>query len=121
LGAEVRVKGLKLQREIFDFLQERGYLVFYEVKRCDLAFFSKNLEILYVVEVKNYRIPKNKMRKIVYRLNQKKKQVAEHFRKLGFKFKQVVPILIARVFERRSRKVLCYALEEFMNLLNKIG
>jgi len=114
LGAEVRVKGLKLQRKIFEFLQKQSYLVFSEVERCDIVFFSKNMEILYVCEVKNYRIPKNKIRKIVYRLNRKKKQIAEHFCKLGFDFKQVVPILIAQSFERKSRKVLCFSLRDFL-------
>ena len=115
MGAEVRVKGLELQNYIYKTLQERGYLVFKEHPcRADIVFFSKNMEILYVVEVKNYVIPKNKMRKIVYRLNQKKKRVAEHFRKLGFRFKQVVPILIACGFERKSRRCLCFSLRDFL-------
>jgi len=115
LGAEVRVKGLQLQNYIYKTLQERGYLVFKEHPcRADIVFFSRNLEVLFVCEVKNYWIPKNKMLKIVYRLNKKKRRVAKHFQKLGFKFNQVIPVLIAQGFERKSRRCLCFSLCNFL-------
>jgi len=114
LGAEVRVKGLQLQNYIYKTLQERGYLVFKEVERCDVVFFSKNHKILFVCEVKNYVIPKNKMRKIVYRLNQKKKQVAKHFQELGFKFDKTIPVLVSLGFEKTSRSALCFTLRDFL-------
>jgi len=115
LGAEVRVKGLQLQNYIYKALKERGYLVFKEYPcRADVVFFSKNHKILFVCEVKNYVIPKNKMRKIVYRLNKKKRRVAEHFQKLGFKFNQVIPVLIAQGFERKNRRCLCFSLRNFL-------
>ena len=54
------------------------------------------------------------MRRIVRKLNRVARVVAEKIRDRGLKFDRVVTVLVAKGFERCSKRCLCLTVDDFL-------
>jgi len=116
MGKEIREKGLELEDMLADHLERRGYIVFRRLFRgkADLVFLKGG--VLWVAEVKNYRVRARDVPRFVRRLNRTGREVAEHLRRRGFSFSEVVTLVVARGFEKRPSRTMAMSVEEFLSL-----